>query len=80
MSEKIEEFEINCPICDKTHTYPVAVDSSLVMYRITGRVDTSPIIRRFKRAFICPENEEMFQATIKITQRFGQMIHDVNVK
>ena len=80
MAEEIKEFELNCPICDNTHTYPVSIDSSPIFYSMTPNMDTSPKTKRFKRAFICVETGERFQATLKIIEHFGQIINSVNVK
>ncbi|HWP32591.1 MAG TPA: hypothetical protein VNL97_02475 [Solirubrobacterales bacterium] len=78
-TEAAEEITVLCPICNRTHTYPIDVDRSLIMYFEAPR-DTTPKERSFTKLFICLKTGEDFQGTVTLLESVYERILDLTVR
>lgn len=76
---KILKIE-NCPICNEPHNYGLAVRRSHVIKMLTANdMQERPTPKKFTRYFICPSNQERFQATVTLFDSSSHKIESVNV-
>ncbi len=82
MSETTEKIELKCPICKEIHEYSITVNQSCVVYGIIVSTpsQSESTVKRFKRTFICPKKNELFQAIVTIEEGDENKINDVSVK
>jgi hypothetical protein len=80
MSENIETMEIKCPVCKNTHTYNISINKSHVIYNLTANsFSNKRNIKKFKRIFLCPQFNEMFESILCFEEYFGEIISDVKI-
>lgn len=77
--DESQGIEINCPICKGKHQYSLKVSKTHVMHNMFSGMDKKKKYIRVRRIFICPKEKKEFQATLKLTQHFGETIKDVKV-
>ena len=80
MSEDIRTINIKCPLCKESHPYNISVDESHVIYNITmNSFSNKRNIKKFKRIFLCPTKDKMFESILSFEESFGIVINDVKV-
>jgi hypothetical protein len=80
MNDEVGGIEIApCPRCGEGHRYALnVVRSTVSQFMSDGNGDT-PKEKSFVRLFVCPTNNENFQATVSLTVPAGSRIKDVEV-
>jgi hypothetical protein len=75
----MKEIQIQkCPYCGDSHTYSLFVKKySRFKYIISSGQDEEPIIRKFRRVFVCPIEDKRFQAIISIPQHQREIVEDL---
>ena len=75
----MEEIQIQkCPYCGDSHTYSLFVKKfSKFRYLTLSSLDEEPIIRKFRRIFICPIEKKRFQAVVSIPQHQREIVEDL---
>lgn len=80
MRKELENINLNCPLCKRMHTYKIEVDKSHVIYNLLSTsFNEEKSIKKFKRIFLCPEKDEMFEAILTFEDSFGEIIEGVKV-
>jgi len=77
-----DKIQLTCPLCQKTHEFRLLIERSPVAYNMlpfsTGKREHS--VKPFRCLFTCPEKNEPFEATIRIEEAFGEVVHGVKVR
>ncbi len=69
-----------CPICGEKHTYRLKVERTYFLKMLTTndlREPLQPV--RFTRIFVCPTNNEKFQASFILSQTSSDQIKSIIV-
>jgi hypothetical protein len=81
MTEKLEIK--NCPLCKFNHSYKLKVERTYVMKSIAFDLNhdvEKPRPRSFTRIFICPNKNDMFQASFTLFETSDDSINSVKVE
>ena len=76
-----DAIEVKCPICERTHKFPLQIEYSMVMHLMTGSAERDNRRRRrtFERWFTCPSEGGRFSGTVVLFESSLAPIEKVEV-
>jgi hypothetical protein len=79
--ESVDSIKLTCPVCQQPHEFHLSVEKSPVLYNMLSATleKKAKAFKSFRCLFTCPTKNEPFQATIRIEEQFGELIHGVKV-
>ncbi len=80
MGDETDSIKINpCPRCGGCHCYSLRVVRSRISHYLPAFDRNTLREKSFVRLFVCPRDNEYFQATLSLKIEPGSMIKDVDV-